>query len=236
VKTVAIKAPHVSPDETHVDEAIERFINGTTTSKDSLTSVFVGTHVCVLLWKGHTSYMGRGRSAYFRSELRLVEFRHNLGNERGEIHFELHPEGCKLTKKVMEEALKKARQYDAGYLDEINKREKNAELKEDEWNTRVRWANLFAEGIGLKGDFECRRLEGDDYLEYVDDVTVKEPAIIILGENKARMTVEVEVMFDMRTNPCVRIHLHSPTSVINSTFYETTPNKVREWLKKVGVK
>jgi len=244
VKTVAIKAPHVSPDEKYVDEAIERFIRGTTTSKDALTPVFVGTHVCVVLWKGHTAYMGRGRSVYFRSELKLLEFKPNLGNERGQIFYDLHPEGCKLTKKIMDEAIAKARQYDTGYLDEIAKKEKQAELKEDEWNTRVRWASLFAEGIGLKGDFECRNFDGDNFLEYiVDDVAIREPASIIFGENKVKMTVEVEMMFDMRANPCVRIHLRgyhasvpSPTSVINSTFYETTPNKVREWLKKVGVK
>lgn len=224
-----------------VEKVIEGAIYGTTIPRSLLECLFAGKHVCAILYKGHSTYIG-SHSAYSRSEIKLFEYERGLGNERGQIYVSLHPEECRLTKKITEEAIEKARKFDESYLNDIEERKQQQEMKEQEQDTRIRWSVLFAEAIGVTGNFSHthRGFDEPSFVEFEDKIPVKPPASVVLMENKVTRTVNVEVMFDTKKNPRVEISLRGgnvkgqTSSMIEATFLNSTPIKIREWLRNIG--
>jgi hypothetical protein len=224
------------PNVKDLELLIDRMIRGTTTDRNRLTPIFIGEHVCAIHEKGCSFWGGIGRRAYAPTQIRLYEFHRNLGNERGEVYVALHPDGAKLTKKLTQAAIEKAKYFDLHYLEVLADKKKKEDERQAQEEAKVKWAELFAEGIGIQSDYShCSNHLDEEYLQYTLNVKVGKGIQAVVKSDKAELTIDITLGIDVKKNPKVTIHISGLHGHLESIFHDSPPNEIRKWFKEMGV-
>lgn len=226
-----------------VQEVLKR--NPPDTESGSAKPIFVGKHVCAVLYSGYSSYGGSlAGSNYEGSEIKLFEYKpNNLSHNQGGLIKNLFDGGdniktehvARATKEVKEACIAKAKAFDEGYEKKMailnEKRQKKASNDQE----RLAEVKSFALQLGFKKvpTDMTRVLGGEDYAcAYVAKTNIHLGLNMSYALRAEKANFRMQIQADSKEK-WVDIEVNTKHNELVVHFKPATPEAVKAWMNGV---